>query len=316
ARLWERPAPELKKALDQTLPFFTAASRAAGDEKTSAEKRSAAVRLLAFGPFTLAAADLKELLAPQAPQQVQLAAVRALSAHEDPRVAEILLAPWGGYSPTLRREVLEALFARSGRLHALLSAIEKKQVNAGQLEPARLARLRTHPDVKLRQRATKLLAGLAVTDRQKVVQVYRDALDLKGDAIRGKAVFKKTCATCHRLENEGTEVGPDLLSALRSKTPEILLVDILDPSREVDPRYLDYLVTTTAGRVFTGMIVAETASSLTLRRAEKTEDVILRNQIDSIQATAKSLMPEGLESQLKRQDLADVIAYLQAVVGR
>ena len=94
-------------------------------------------------------------------------------------------------------------------------------------------------------------------------------------------VFKKTCATCHRLENEGIEVGPDLLSALRNKSPEQLLIDILDPSREVDPRYLNYLVTTKNGQVFTGMIAAETVASVTLRRGEKAEDTILRGQIDA-----------------------------------
>ena len=135
------------------------------------------------------------------------------------------------------------------------------------------------------------------------------------DSIRGKGVFKKTCATCHRLENEGIEVGPDLLSALRNKTRDTLLVDILDPSREVDPRYINYSVTTKAGRAFTGMIAAETASSITLRRAEKAEDTILRSQIDEIQASAKSLMPDGLEMQLSKQDLADVIAYLQSVAA-
>jgi putative heme-binding domain-containing protein len=156
---------------------------------------------------------------------------------------------------------------------------------------------------------------LGVSDRRNVLTAYRPALDLPADALRGKAVFKKTCATCHRLENEGTEVGPDLLSALRNKTRETLLTDILDPSREVDPRYVDYIVTNKAGRVFTGMIAAETASSITLRRAEKAEDVLLRTDVDTMQATAKSLMPEGLEMQLGKQDVADLIAYLQSVAG-
>jgi putative heme-binding domain-containing protein len=186
-------------------------------------------------------------------------------------------------------------------------------VLAGQLEPFRLDQLRKYPNAKLRARAQTLLAGLATPDRRKVLEDYQAALDLKGDGTRGKAVFKKTCATCHRLENEGVEVGPDLLSALRNKTREGLLIDILDPSREVDPRYINYLVTTKAGRSLTGMIAAETASSITLRRAEKAEDTILRSDIDEIQATAKSVMPEGLEMQLSKQDVADVIAYLQAV---
>jgi len=151
------------------------------------------------------------------------------------------------------------------------------------------------------------------SDRQKMVETYRAALTLKADAAHGKTVFKKTCSTCHRLENVGTEVGPDLLSALRTKTREGLLIDIFDPSREVDPRYINYIVTNKAGRVFTGMIAAETASSITLRRAEKAEDTILRTQIDEILATAKSLMPENLELQLSKQEVADLIAYLRVV---
>ena len=158
-----------------------------------------------------------------------------------------------------------------------------------------------------------MLAGQVAADRQKIVDAYHVALGLKGDAVNGKAVFKKTCSTCHRLENVGTEVGPDLLSALRTKTREGLLIDIFDPSREVDPRYINYVLTNKAGRVFTGMIAAETASSITLRRAEKAEDTILRSQIDEIQATAKSLMPENLETQLNKQDIADLIAYLLSV---
>jgi putative heme-binding domain-containing protein len=271
------------------------------------------VQLLGYGPFGTASRALPQLLAPQNPQAVQLAAIRALSLHEQPSVAEYLLAPWGSYSPVVRREVLEALFARPARLHTFLGAIEAKKVLPGQVEPARLEQLRKHKDAKLRQRAQKLLAGLNTSDRAKVVKDYQDTLDLKGDVTRGKAVFKKTCSTCHRLENVGVEVGPDLLSALRNKTPDALLVDILDPNREVDPRYVEYLVETRAGRIYTGMIAAETASSITLRRAEKAEDTILRNQIDTIQATVKSLMPEGLEMQLSRQELADVIAYLQVV---
>ncbi len=313
SRLWEAPPPALKEAVARALPFFKRAAAAASDPKAPAADRVAAARLLGAGPYSLAAPALQDCLAPQNPAELQLVAVRALSAHDNVKVPDVLLSGWGGYSPTVRREVLEALFARPARLTALLDAIEAKKVLGGQIEPLRLEQLRKHPDARLRQRAQTLLAGQGSADRRKVVEDYRPALELKGDAARGKAAFKKTCATCHRLENEGMEVGPDLLSALRNKSKEQLLSDILDPSREVDPRYVNYLVTTKAGRTFSGMIAAETASSITLRRAEKAEDTILRGQIDDIQATTKSVMPEGLEMQLTKQDVADVIAYLQAV---
>src|SRR5262249_58233421 len=104
--------------------------------------------------------------------------------------------------------------------------------------------------------------------------------------------------------------------ALGNKTPSQLLIDILDPSREVDPRFLEYSITTTAGRVVNGLIAAETASSVTLRRAEKQEETILRSQIDTIQSTTKSLMPDGLEQQLSRKDVAGWVGYLQAWAGR
>jgi putative membrane-bound dehydrogenase-like protein len=315
AQLWENPPPTLKKAVAKALPFFTRAAKTARNEKRPVAERIAAARLLGYGPYATAAPALQRLLTPRNPGELQLAAVRALSLHNQPRVADLLLASWAGFSPGLRREVLEALFARTERLKVLLTAVEKKEVLAAQLEPFRVKQLRKHANAELRKRAQKLLAGQIAPDRQKVVLAYQSALRLKADAAHGKMVFKKNCSTCHRLENVGVEVGPDLLSALRNKTKETLLVDILDPSREVDPRYINYLVTTKAGRSFTGMIAAETASSVTLRRAEKAEDTILRSEIDEIQATATSLMPEELEKQLSKQDVADVIAYLQAVAA-
>src|SRR5207247_6827229 len=131
-------------------------------------------------------------------------------------------------SPEVRREIQEALFARADRIPVLLNAIEKKLVRPPQLDAARVEQLSKLADAKLRERALKLLTGAIDADRQKVVVAYKPALDLKPDAGKGRALFRKTCATCHRLENVGTEVGPDLLAAVRDKTPEQLLVSIRD----------------------------------------------------------------------------------------
>jgi putative membrane-bound dehydrogenase-like protein len=314
-RFFTDPSPDLKPIVEQVKPVFPASAALARDEKCSTSDRVAAIRLLAYGPWNDVALPLESLLSPQNASDLQLAAVQALANQEDPKVAQIFVTSWEGYSPRIRREVLEALLARPNRVSALLDAIESKKVMAGQLEPSRLNQLRNYPNAKIRQRAEKLLAGQTSPDRQKVLNDNRPALSLKPDSARGKTVFKKVCSTCHRLENEGVEVGPNLLSALRNKTPEMLLIDILDPSREVDPRFLNYQIVAKSGRVLTGMIASESASSLTLRRAEKVEETILRNQIEEIQATGKSLMPEGLEMQLSKQELADVIAYLLSVAG-
>jgi putative heme-binding domain-containing protein len=312
-RLWEEPPVGLKDAVARAQPFFQRAAATARDDKRPLAERQAAVRLLAVAPFSVGGAPLQDLLSPQHSADMQVAALRALSAQDHPKVAGILISGWNSYSPSLRREATEALVARADRVRELLNAVEQKKVLPAQIELARVDQLRKHPDAELRKRAQALFGSRTISDRQKIVDEYRPALELKADAARGKMVFKKTCTVCHRLENEGVEVGPDLLSALKTKTREGLVIDILDPSREVDPRYINYLVTTKDGRILTGMIAVESPSSITLRRAEKAEDTVLRNQIDEIQATAKSLMPDELEKQLSKQDLADVIAYLLAV---
>jgi putative heme-binding domain-containing protein len=91
---------------------------------------------------------------------------------------------------------------------------------------------------------------------------------------------------------------------------------VLDPSREVDPRYVNYLVVTKRGTTATGIVAAETATSVTLKRAEGAEETLLRSDIESMQSSAQSLMPEGLEQQMSDRDLADVIAYLLDVVKK
>src|SRR5205823_10288261 len=114
----------------------------------------------------------------------------------------------------------------------------------------------------------KVFAGTVAVKRQQVIDAYKAALDLKPNRAQGKMVFKKTCATCHRLENEGHQVGADLLAGLKNKTREQLLIDILDPSREVDPRFQNYTIVTKKGQTLTGVLASETASSITLKRGE------------------------------------------------
>jgi putative membrane-bound dehydrogenase-like protein len=314
SKLWDKPPETLADAVNNAHAVFHQAAQSAAEESRPLPERVAAIHLLAHAPASVAIPALRELLVPQAASELQTAVVRALAVRGDPEVSTILLAGWQGHGPELRRAVLEALFARPERIAALLDAVEQKRVLGAQLGAERIDQLRRLPDARLRKRATALLAGQVATDRQKAVDSYRPALDLTADAVRGKAVFKKNCAACHRLDNEGYDVGANLMAALRTKTKEALLVDILDPSREVDPRYVNYEVTTLGGRTMTGILAVETPSSITLRRAERQEDTILRAQIESIRATSKSLMPDEFEKQISQQELADLIEYLLHVI--
>jgi putative membrane-bound dehydrogenase-like protein len=310
ARLLEAPA--LEHAATRLEPLFEeAASRAA--RKTEREKdRLAGIRLLAFASPEKAAAALAPLLSAAEPPAVQLEAVRSISALDGALPAPLLLDAWPRLGPSVRREVLEALFRRPERLEALLQAIARGAIGAAELDPARRKQLLDHPAEPIRKLAKSLLDLPASGSRSAVVEGYRDALLLAGDAARGAEVFRRACATCHRAAGAGHQVGPDL-ETVRDRSAEELLTFILDPNREVAPAYAVYTAVTADQRLFSGILVAETASNITLRRAEGAEDTIPRSSLLELQASGQSIMPEDLEKTLSPQDLADVIEYSRSL---
>jgi putative heme-binding domain-containing protein len=266
--------------------------------------------LLAHASWATAGPALEKLLAEETAQEVRLAAVRALSAHSRPEVAKILLRDWRALTPAVRREVTEALLRQPERVAALLDAIEAGQIKSGDLDPLRVRQLVQHPRAELRTRALKLLRDSLPADRRKVLAKYQESLKLQGDPKRGKVVFEKNCATCHRVAGVGIQVGPDISDTL-SRTPAALLNDILDPNAAIDSNYVSYTITTVGGKVLTGLIAAETASSVTLKRAEGQTDVILRQDIEQLASSGVSLMPEGVEKTISVAEMSDLLSFLK-----
>jgi putative heme-binding domain-containing protein len=226
-----------------------------------------------------------------------------------------LLRGWKGYAPALRLSVVDALLQRPEGVKALLEALEKKRVSASEVDAARRQRLLEHRDQKVRQRAVKAFAGAVDPDRQKVIDAYRTALKLTGDVTKGRATFRKTCSTCHKLEGVGNEVGPDL-APLADRPGDYLLVAILDPNRAVEARYVNYVADLKDGRQLTGVLLAETGTSITLVGPDGKAHVLLRTNLASLESTGRSAMPEGLEKDLQPQDMADLLAYLRSPGAR
>ena len=135
---------------------------------------------------------------------------------------------------------------------------------------------------------------------------------MTASSAAGLKIFERVCATCHKIDGKGFEAGPDI-SDVRNRSREALLYDILDPNAKVEPRFTDYTVVLVDGRVFNGLMVSETVDAVILKQAKNKQQIIARNDIEIIRASGKSLMPEGLEKELKRQDLADVIAFIQSI---
>ncbi|MBI2947363.1 MAG: c-type cytochrome [Verrucomicrobia bacterium] len=304
-----KAGPDLQEAIGRLEGLFAAARQNALDDRAPESLRVAAMRLMGRGLAQRSedVAGLAKLLAPQVPTALQKTALGSLAKLSDAAVAEALLKSWKPLLPALRNDVLDLLLSRTAWTEKLLAALEQEQLAAGQLSTAQRQKLTGHSQTVIRDRAQKLFA--AQQDRKKVVKDYEPALGLNGDSSKGEGLFRQHCASCHRFRNEGVGTGPDL-GALASKSPQVLLLAILDPNQTVETRYISYSAATKSGRELTGIITAETPTSLTLRNATGVEEVVLRNDLSELASSGLSLMPEGFEQSLKPQDLADLIAYL------
>jgi putative heme-binding domain-containing protein len=268
----------------------------------STEKRVAAIERLRFSDWTEARPVLNELLAPTEPLEIQTAALATISTFGGRSAVEDIAGRFPAMSPMLKARAADVLCGSNLSMGILLDEIEGRRIAAADLSPAHWKLLVDHRDFEIHHRAAKLFEAIRPADRKSVVEEYRDSLSLAGSAERGKQIFTKQCSTCHKVDGVGHEIGPSLAAAI--------LVNVLDPNREVNPQFVGYAVQTTDGRALSGLIAAESATSITLKRAEGATDTVLRIDIEQLKSTGQSLMPEGLEKQIDRQAMADLLAYL------
>ncbi|MBO0699959.1 MAG: c-type cytochrome, partial [Zavarzinella sp.] len=275
--------------------------------------RITAIRLVGRGPGDTAAgrALLIELLGPQSASDVQAAAVAALARSDAPDTPALLLKPWKGYSPPVRAAVLSSLLGRETWVPTVLDALEKKELLPAEVDAAARQRLLGHATPAVRERASKLLAGGIDANREKVIAAYRPALTKTGDRERGKQIFTKTCSACHKVGDVGKGLGPDL-AALNDKSADYLLINILDPNRAVEARYVAYTAQTADGRSLVGFLSNETATNITLVSTDGKENTILRTDLESLTSSGKSVMPEGLEKDVSVEQMTDLLAFLRA----
>ncbi|MCA9267091.1 MAG: c-type cytochrome, partial [Planctomycetales bacterium] len=274
------------------------------------DKRVALIAQLRLGRFADVRATLDGLLAADQPEPVQAATVDALATFDAPEVADLLIERWSTFTPTRRRQAGDVLFSRAAWIAKALRAVESQAIPLSEITPEHFERIDKRVDPALAERAAKLIQELqSASPRSEVVKSYASALDLHGDREAGRAAFARHCAACHKVEGKGYDVGPNL-AAMRNRGAAAILVNVLDPNREVNPQYVNYVAVGKDGRTVSGLIAAETAGTVTLARGEGAADTLLRVDIEQLKSTGVSLMPEGLEKQIDQQTMADLLAYL------
>ncbi len=275
-------------------------------------RRRIALQLLATSDYATAGSALLNLIQPREGSELQVLAIRALGLMSHPEIAHKLLAAdrFPAYTPVVRDEVLGALLASSQHHAGLLQAMEQNIVPSGAIDTLRRKTLLDSRDPEIQRRARQLYQSVGGADRLKVYEELKSVVSLASDPAEGQLVFKRACAACHRLDQAGIAVGPDLFG-IRNQAKEAILLHIVIPEQEITPGFAAYVVTTKDGRVLTGILAAESPTSVTLRQSQGKEDTILREDIEELVASRLSLMPQELEKNVSRQEFADLLAYLK-----
>ncbi|MEO1979751.1 MAG: PVC-type heme-binding CxxCH protein [Fuerstiella sp.] len=274
-------------------------------------RRRSAIDFLSCWPLVKTKESLTGLISGNQTEAVQMAAVNALATYPDQAVGELFVIHWERLSPVVRQKTLNVLLSRTNWIPVLFSAIEQGRISVAMIGPSARDQLLNHRAKAIRSQAADVFESQQKTARADVVRGYESALSLPANVDAGQKLFQRDCASCHRLGNIGHALGPDL-AASPSRDPQALLTHILDPNRYLLPRYETYVLVDTNGQSHSGMITAQTATTITLKQQENKTEVILRGTVDELLATGKSLMPEGFEKNITKQEMAGLISFLQS----
>jgi putative membrane-bound dehydrogenase-like protein len=294
-----------------TFPKWRAIAR---DKAASTEDRVEAMELLLAGGDEELGAIARELTKEK---RMLDAALVTLAHFPSPETAKILISLVGDLPPYLRNQTINTLSSTPEMARALLKAVDNQTIDASLISPVLLHQIERYDDAQIQ----KLIAANWTRTGMKDVEDLDAAIAewksekltggvlYDGDASRGRAVFRNTCATCHRLFNDGVDIGPNLTGSNRANL-DYVLENVLAPNAVVSKDYLVNIFTLKDGRVISGMITSETPEAISVGMPGGTTMEFSPNEVKEHTQLNQSLMPAGLFNALPIEQVSDLIKYL------
>jgi len=281
------------------------------DQASLADRKSALASLLSVRDPQLAP-TLQKLIdfAP-----LRSAALRGLAAYDDPATPERIVAAYGALDLEEKRDALNTLASRVPYATALLAAVAEKKISPKDLSADLVRQLRNHKNEAINERITELWGTARESTLEKTALIAKTTALAQqksppADLSLGRAVFAKTCQQCHTLFGAGGKIGPELTGSNRANL-EYLLSNILDPSAVMAKEYQPSVIATTDGRVITGIVKSQNANALTVQTANELV-IVPRDEIEQIQLSPLSMMPDDLLKPLNPLEVRSLLAYLAA----
>jgi putative membrane-bound dehydrogenase-like protein len=303
------------------------------DESADAALRLSYIAILGQISKPQVVSSLLSLLGSNSPA-IKRAVMQSLMNYDDPQIGQAICSRYQSTLPAehgLRDTAHQVLASRAVWTKQFLEEIAANRIKLQTIPLDIVQQMRLHDDPQIQKTLDELWGRTRNTPEEKIAQIERlqallassgrrpaDSLSSQGadaprspDGLRGGELFKKHCGVCHTLFDDGGQTGPNLTGYERSNL-EFLLLAIVDPSAAIREEFTNYQVVTIDGRVLTGLIDEQTATTVTLRGANNQQTLLNRDDIDVLQATPASIMPDGLVEKLTDSELRDLFAYLMA----
>jgi len=279
----------------------------AGDATLSEERRTEAIHFLGVKDPTPYASFLKDHIIPQEPASIQLAALQTLNLVPGRAVSDYALENWATLTPQIRTAAINTFLSSEERVVSLLDAIDSGRIQKASVSFYQGVRLMTQRNPDLRTRARNMFSQ---NEEEQVIAEYKEALTMKGDAVKGEEVYKINCSMCHQMGGKvGVPYGPDL-GTIKGWNPKGILANIVSPNLSIAAGYELWDVEMNDGQSLQGIISSETPTAISIRNAGMPEKTINRLDIKSLTTLNISGMPSGLEKNISAQQMADLIAFL------
>jgi putative heme-binding domain-containing protein len=215
-----------------------------------------------------------------------------------------------------RAEAIDKLLATTSGALMLSEAFDTKRVPPS-VRPQILAAAMARSEVQIRDLFERFVPDDQRVKRLGNVIKPEELLARKGNPDRGKELFFKTagvqCVNCHRIQGTGSTLGPDLSQIGKKYTRAQILESILEPSKSIEPQYVTYLVETTDGQVYSGILASRTDKEVVLRDAKDQTIKLPAAKVSTVVPQQKSLMPELLLRDMTAEQVADLLAYLESL---
>jgi putative heme-binding domain-containing protein len=282
------------------------------DKTADVNYRTDALRLIAIDKKSINPKLLAELIIPEESEKVQRAALFAYNKISGRDACATIIHKWKSLTHDLRDVAMQIFLSSADNMNMLLDALEKRQIQSSSISWPRMVELMNNDDERVRNRSRSVLA-INIDDREAVYKKYEKALTTKGDASKGLHIFKTVCSSCHQVAGQyGKAFGPDLAS-IRNRDARFIMADILNPNRSIADKYETWNIVKKNSEKLNGIIASETPNAITINDLGAREMLLLRSDIKTMEASATSAMPVGLEASISVKDMADIIAFLKDI---